>query len=180
MPLAQSSRGSGTARGILAGLWRMPLWLPPWPKPSFGVKKAVWKPLVRAVFTALLGWHCSSPARERGRAGPFRCAPLAEGIPKLASGSAQAACGNGCHQWCPGQGAARGPPDSAALPTRTSGKRELNLLPAFSPGFSWEDEQSPFLIVCTKGTDCSVYKLCYRSQRPGVSRFAFPGRLLRG
>lgn len=37
---------------------------------------------------------------------------------------------------------------------QTSGRRELSLPPASIPGFSWEDEQSAFVIVCTKGTDC--------------------------
>lgn len=67
---------------------------------------------------------------------------------------AQETRGKGRRQRGPGQGlgAERGSPQFSHVPCVNL--REERVKPPSSPGFSWEDEQSAFLIVCTKGTDC--------------------------
>lgn len=88
LPPAQSLQGSGAASGTLARLGRTPLQLDSlaqvrgWGKGCcLEALDEEQSSLFFLVWTAL---HISQGAQ--GGAGPFRCAPLSEGIPKPASG----------------------------------------------------------------------------------------------
>lgn len=95
---------------------------------------------MKAVFTALL--HASQGAwEELGM--PYSLKEF-QSLPQ-----AQETCGNGCHQWCLDRGQNVG----SFIPCMNLREERVKSSSLY-PGFSWEDEQSTFLVVCTKGIDC--------------------------
>lgn len=86
-------------------------------------------------------------------------------------------CGKGCQQWCPGQGLGQneGPLMQPCALQEPRGER-VHLPPASSPSFS--GKTNSLLPYCLhRGSRLHHFVNCVTAQRPGVSRFAFPGRL---